>query len=148
METDTQINEVDAKRSEALKASYQGIKENLEQGILPFWIKNGIDHQYGGYLLDFDQDGNPLERLSPDVRVPEDELQLQIFLGKYRQDSMICEVNPKEHYLVTEHGTVYRVPEEFSRYMVQYQEDCLESLYDEYDGEETMTDEETGGMEN
>ena len=60
----------------------------------------------------------------------------------------ICEVNPKEHYLVTEHGTVYRVPEEFSRYMVQYQEDCLESLYDEYDGEETMTDEETGGMEN
>ena len=49
---------------------------------------------------------------------------------------------------VTEHGTVYRVPEEFSRYMVQYQEDCLESLYDEYDGEEMMTDEETGGMEN
>ncbi len=94
------------------------------------------------------QDGNPLERLSPNVRVPEDELQLRIFLGKYRQDSMICEVNPKEHYLVTEHGTVYRVPEEFSRYMVQYQEDCLESLYDEYDGEEMMTDEETGGMEN
>ena len=43
------------------------------------------------------------------------------------EDSMICEVNLKEHYLVTEHGTVYRAPEEFSRYMVQYQEDCLDS---------------------
>ena len=60
MATDTRNSEIDMKRREALKASYQGIKENLEQGILPFWIKNGIDHQYGGYLLDFDRDGAPL----------------------------------------------------------------------------------------
>lgn len=44
---------------EKLKKAYQQIKENLEQGILPFWIKNGIDHKNGGYLLNFDQNGKP-----------------------------------------------------------------------------------------
>ena len=69
--------------------------------------------------------GKSPERIGAEVREPEDELQIQIFLGKYRRDSMICRLNPKEHYLVTERGTVYRVPEEFSRYMTQYQEDCF-----------------------
>ena len=94
------------------------------------------------------QEGNPLKRIGAEVREPEDELQLQIFLGKYRRDSMICRLNPKEHYLVTERGTVYRVPEEFSRYMTQYQEDCFESIYEEYYGEEAGENEEAGGMEN
>lgn len=94
------------------------------------------------------QEGNPLKRLSSQVREPENELQLQIFLGKYRRDSMICEVNPKENYLVTERGTVYQVPEEFSRYMVQYQADCFESLHDKYYGKEADENEETEGLEN
>ena len=94
------------------------------------------------------QEGNPLKRIGAEVREPEDELQLQIFLGKYRRGSMICRLNPKEHYLVTERGTVYRVPEEFSRYMTQYQEDCFESIYEEYYWEEAGENEEAGGMEN
>ncbi|MGX8700913.1 AGE family epimerase/isomerase [Caproiciproducens sp.] len=35
------------------------ITDNLENGIIPFWLKNGIDKQYGGYLTNFDENGNP-----------------------------------------------------------------------------------------
>ena len=33
------------------------IKKHLEQGIIPFWTKNGIDHECGGYLTCFDENG-------------------------------------------------------------------------------------------
>lgn len=32
---------------------------HLEQGLLPFWLKNGIDREFGGYLTCFDADGQP-----------------------------------------------------------------------------------------
>lgn len=36
------------------------IRENLEQGIIPFWMHNGIDKEFGGYLTSFDENGEPL----------------------------------------------------------------------------------------
>ena len=35
------------------------ITEHLEGGIIPFWLKNGIDLEYGGYLTCFDENGKP-----------------------------------------------------------------------------------------
>ena len=43
-----------------LEKKYKEIIENLEQGILPFWIKNGIDKEYGGYIVNFDENGKPM----------------------------------------------------------------------------------------
>lgn len=47
-------------RRTKLEKAYNGIKENLEQGILPFWISNGLDKKYGGYILNFDEKGAPV----------------------------------------------------------------------------------------
>lgn len=41
------------------KAVWYEIKKHLEEGIIPFWLQNGIDHKHGGYLTCFDQDGRP-----------------------------------------------------------------------------------------
>ncbi|MBE6612643.1 MAG: N-acylglucosamine 2-epimerase [Ruminococcaceae bacterium] len=35
------------------------IRENLERGIIPFWLTKGIDREFGGYLTCFDEAGNP-----------------------------------------------------------------------------------------
>lgn len=51
---------LDDVKKENLKKVYLEIKENLEKGILPFWIKNGIDSVHGGYILNFDENGNSL----------------------------------------------------------------------------------------
>lgn len=36
---------------------YDQMKEHLEEGILRFWLENGIDREHGGYLTCFDADG-------------------------------------------------------------------------------------------
>ena len=38
----------------------QEIESNLEDGILKFWIQNGIDKEHGGYILNFDENGKAL----------------------------------------------------------------------------------------
>lgn len=48
------------KKREKLNAAYQQIKNNLEEGILKFWITNGIDKKNGGYLLNFDENGKAI----------------------------------------------------------------------------------------
>lgn len=42
-----------------LNKIYDEICRDLEMGIIPFWSKNGIDKEYGGYLTCFDEQGNP-----------------------------------------------------------------------------------------
>lgn len=44
--------------AEELKKAFQRIKSHLENGILPFWLNKGIDHEFGGYLTCFDDQGN------------------------------------------------------------------------------------------
>ena len=44
-----------------IKDSAREIRDLLENGIIPFWLKNGIDNKYGGYMTCFDADGNPSE---------------------------------------------------------------------------------------
>lgn len=73
-------------------------------------------------------DGNPLVRLYGIERRIENELQLCLYLGKIRQGTMIVFLNPKDNYMVTEYGTVYQIPEEFSDYMMEFQRDCFDSM--------------------
>jgi mannobiose 2-epimerase len=42
-----------------LNQCLEGITNELENGIIPFWLKNGIDKEYGGYLTNFDENGIP-----------------------------------------------------------------------------------------
>ena len=37
------------------------ISEHLEKEIIPFWLKNGIDREYGGYLTSFDGKGKRMD---------------------------------------------------------------------------------------
>lgn len=37
------------------------ITDHLENGIVPFWLNNGIDKEYGGFLTCFNSDGTPTE---------------------------------------------------------------------------------------
>lgn len=40
--------------------AHQTIKRHLEEGIIPFWLTRSLDHQYGGFLTNFDERGEPL----------------------------------------------------------------------------------------
>ena len=44
-------------RNERILHAYTQISKHLEEGILPYWLTNGIDTEYGGYLTCFDADG-------------------------------------------------------------------------------------------
>ena len=45
-------------RRQALIATY---RDGLLQDTLPFWIKNAVDHEFGGYITSLDQDGSILQ---------------------------------------------------------------------------------------
>lgn len=44
-----------------MQESLTQMAKHLENGIIPFWIKNGIDEEYGGFLTNFDSNGKPTE---------------------------------------------------------------------------------------
>lgn len=44
-------------RVEQFGKALEEITRHIEQGILPFWLANGIDRAYGGYLTCFDAEG-------------------------------------------------------------------------------------------
>lgn len=46
-----------------IQAVYQQIREHLENGIIPFWLKRARDEEYGGYYTNFAEDGsrNPMQ---------------------------------------------------------------------------------------
>jgi mannobiose 2-epimerase len=37
------------------------VRDHLYQGIMPFWANHGIDHEYGGYLTNLDDQGNLIQ---------------------------------------------------------------------------------------
>ena len=45
--------------NEQLKDACEEIRNHLLEGIVPFWLKNGIDSKHGGYLTGFDMKGVP-----------------------------------------------------------------------------------------
>jgi len=44
---------------QCIEETLSEIKNHLENGIIGFWQKNGIDEEYGGYLTCFDNEGEP-----------------------------------------------------------------------------------------
>lgn len=52
------VDEVTALQKDKRQARDE-IEGLLLNGIIPFWLKNGIDAEHGGYLTNFDADGNP-----------------------------------------------------------------------------------------
>lgn len=43
---------------ENLMEKYQQVKAHIDQELLPFWEKNGVDTKCGGYIVCFDSNGN------------------------------------------------------------------------------------------
>ena len=46
--------------------------ENFMKQSVPFWLQRGIDKEYGGYLVCFDEEGKPMENLA--VLSPDDKM--------------------------------------------------------------------------
>ena len=42
-----------------MKTILEEMRAHLQEGIIPFWLKRGIDHTYGGYLTCIDENGIP-----------------------------------------------------------------------------------------
>lgn len=53
------VGEAAVNKAEDLKKALQSTASHLESGILPFWLNKGIDHEFGGYLTCFDDQGKP-----------------------------------------------------------------------------------------
>ena len=45
--------------SERLRVAQAEISERLVNGVMRFWLENGIDRAHGGYLTGFNEDGSP-----------------------------------------------------------------------------------------
>jgi N-acylglucosamine 2-epimerase len=43
--------------NENLKRALREIENHLANGIIPFWVGNGFDEEFGGFLTCFDSDG-------------------------------------------------------------------------------------------
>ena len=50
----------------------QSEMEGFMKKSVPFWLSHGIDRDYGGYLVCFDADGNPMKELA--VLTPTDKM--------------------------------------------------------------------------
>jgi mannobiose 2-epimerase len=37
------------------------VSNALENGVIPFWLERSLDHEYGGFLTNFDQDGRAMD---------------------------------------------------------------------------------------
>lgn len=42
-----------------MKNSLNEIKDHIENGIIPYWLNNSVDREFGGYLTCFDEEGKP-----------------------------------------------------------------------------------------
>lgn len=59
------------KNKETLLKLHDEMEQFLKKSV-PFWLKNGIDQEYGGYLVCFDLDGKPMKELA--VLTPTDKM--------------------------------------------------------------------------
>ena len=50
---------IDQSLKKNLENALRQITTHLETGIIPFWLNNGVDKDYGGYLTCFDKNGKP-----------------------------------------------------------------------------------------
>ncbi len=48
---------MNSQQRQLLAAIQPRIERHLKQGIIPFWLERGIDHEFGGYLTCFDAQG-------------------------------------------------------------------------------------------
>lgn len=55
----TYAQEKDLKKQ--IEIDHQKIQKHLNNELIPFWDKNAIDKQFGGYMTNFDANGKPLE---------------------------------------------------------------------------------------
>lgn len=45
--------------AEEIRQHLVEVRTHLEDELLPFWLKRGVDEEYGGFLTYFDRDGDP-----------------------------------------------------------------------------------------
>lgn len=97
----------------------------------------GDPEDFGSMVFDqlnaaFNADGNP-EEITGIKRDTDGEVEVDLYMGRFRDGYMITAVNPQDRYLITDQGTAYRISGEFARLMKQYQTDCFEGVEEEYE---------------
>ncbi|WP_455436762.1 hypothetical protein [Hungatella hathewayi] len=90
----------------------------------------------------FFEDGKP-ELLSDVQRIGEQEVRLEIRMGKLRSGYMIAFVNPYKRYLVTDEGWIYRITERFAGYIQRFSYDNFKDVWDEYENSGRVNLDET-----
>ncbi len=50
---------MDEQLKRRLELIYQAMKDHLFEGMIPFWCRRAMDREYGGYMTNFDESGNP-----------------------------------------------------------------------------------------
>jgi cellobiose epimerase len=55
------VNAQNTDISRQLRDDYEKVHGHLYSELIPFWDKNGVDKQYGGFLTNFDANGNAVE---------------------------------------------------------------------------------------
>ncbi|MBT9778293.1 hypothetical protein GPL15_17480 [Clostridium sp. MCC353] len=123
-----------------------GVKKNNElKDIEGFFLNSEsygelFSEEYEGYgasvfeLLEeaFYEDGEP-EPLTDVRRAHLGEIQLEIWMGKYRGGYMIAYVNPAQRYLVTDEGIIYRITERFAGYIQKFWDDQFRDASEDYE---------------
>lgn len=89
------------KNIEKAKKCLEDITYNLEEGIIPFWMKNGVDQEFGGYLVCFDEDG--IQRDDTDKMIVSQARMvwgLSHFAKKYNDEKMLLAAKQGVDFLI------------------------------------------------
>ncbi len=70
--------------TQRLARLYKEVRQHLEQGLIPFWLARAWDDEYGGYLTNFDEQGQPLD--TPEKYLNTQARLLWWFSTLYRHD--------------------------------------------------------------
>lgn len=116
------------------------VKNNRMEDISSYFLQSewrGIAFDKEGEIgsqLDaaFYEDGMPKKRKGV-TREIDGEIQMNLYLGRFRHGFMITYVNPSERYLVTDQGEIYGISERFARYVQKFWDDQFEPVWEEYE---------------
>lgn len=87
-----------------LKQYENELKETLKNGIIPFWLNNSIDYNYGGYITSFDQngkfDGNGVKNIVTQSRMVWGFSYLLPFASEEDKPKVLAAAREGAHYLI------------------------------------------------
>ena len=57
-EKETDMNDINMKKR--IPPLLAGLRDHLENGIIPFWMERALDKEFGGYMTNFNENGAAL----------------------------------------------------------------------------------------